>query len=202
MTRVLQVTGCARLLSCASELLTALAGCGNGSDGGSGAAGTFGGTGAAGLSGAAGAAGTMAIGGATGAGGMTDAAGAAGGATGAPTFQAVFSEILSNSAAGNCMFGGCHGGPPDSAANGNLRMVRTDPAGTYAALVNVATTSTACMGMIRVTPGNAGASLLSLKLRSNPPCGVQMPIPPLGAPLSEAQIVQVETWINNGAMDD
>jgi hypothetical protein len=133
---------------------------------------------------------------------MTGAAdiGGAGGTTGtatfAPTYQAVFTEILANASAGNCTFGVCHGGDPDPVGNGNLHMFPADPAATYDALVGVTSTGPECMGMPLVTPGQPAASLLARKLRPNPPCGSQMPF---GEPLSERQIVQIETWIRDGA---
>jgi hypothetical protein len=122
-------------------------------------------------------------------------------ATFAPTFSAVFKEILANNNAGNCGFGACHGSAA-GAENGNLQLLRNDPAAAYQALVSVTSVSASCMGMTLVAPGDPRSSLLVLKLRATPPCGAQMPIPPVAQPLSEAQIQQIETWIMNGALND
>jgi hypothetical protein len=75
----------------------------------------------------------------------------------------------------------------------------------YANLVNVAAQGSACGAtqLLRVVPGDAGASLLYLKVNgytTPPPCGVAMPksgeLPDGG----QAALVQaVQSWINEGA---
>lgn len=178
-----------------------LAGTGGAPLGGTGGAGMAGGgTGGAGLAGAgmggAGMAGAG-MGGAAGA----PMAGSAGGmaATGEPTFSAIFSEILTVGSVGNCMFGACHGGPPEPELNGNLRIAYDDKEGAYQNLVGFVSTSTLCAGMTLVVPGDSQASLLIQKFGENPPCGMRMPI---GAPLSEAHVAQIAAWIDNGALND
>jgi hypothetical protein len=162
----------------------------------------------AGTGGAAGMAGTGGVAGGTAGAGMGGSAGMAGAgaggvggmmATGAPTFSAIFDEIFTKGSTGNCMFGACHGGAPDPALNGNLRIAFDDKAGAYAGLVGVVSTSTLCAGMTLVVPGNSQASMLIQKLSATPPCGMRMPI---GTPLTDAQVAQIATWIDNGALND
>jgi hypothetical protein len=116
-----------------------------------------------------------------------------------PKFSAIFGEIITKGSVGNCVFGACHGGPADPKANGGLHMDALDLPGTYAALVGPVSTSTLCTGKTLVVPGKPQESLLLLKLRPSPPCGVQMPLP---TPLPEDRITQIETWIKNGALND
>ena len=116
-----------------------------------------------------------------------------------PKFSAIFGEIITKGSVGNCVFGACHGGPAGPKANGGLHMDALDLPGTYAALVGPISTSTLCTGKTLVVPGKPEESLLLLKLRPSPPCGVQMPLP---TPLPEDRITQIETWIKNGALND
>jgi hypothetical protein len=156
--------------------------------------------GAAGASAAAGASGATVAG--SGGQSAPPAGGApamASGPTGAPTFTAIFKEIFTVGSAGNCMFAGCHGAPPDATLNGNLTIMYNDQPGAYQSLVNVTSTSAACMGRKLVIAGDAAGSLLMQKFTDAPPCGVKMPI---GRPLTEAQLKQIETWIMQGAQDN
>jgi len=121
------------------------------------------------------------------------------GDTGAPTFSAIYAELLTKGATGNCMFGACHGGSADAMANGGLQIRAGDQAGTYKNLVNAKSTSAMCNDKTYVVPFDSKASLLIQKLSDNPPCGDKMPI---GAPLTAAQIAQIASWIDQGAMDD
>jgi hypothetical protein len=161
------------------------------------------GTGGAGaVAGMVGSGGMMSTGGAA---GMV-ASGGAGGVVnmapgGPPTFTAIFSEILTKGSAGNCTFGACHGAEPGP-TNGMLKLVSTDQAATHAALVNVASASGVCGTATLVVPGQPEASLLLQKLRPAPPCGLQMPVAGLGTYLSEGQLNQISTWIQNGALND
>jgi hypothetical protein len=93
---------------------------------------------------------------------------------------------------------GCHGG------SGSLNM--SSEALAYANLVGAAGAGTAAMGtacgssgLLRVTPGDALASLLYLKIRGGtaPPCGNAMP---RGLPtLPAADIEAIRAWIAAGA---
>jgi hypothetical protein len=56
-----------------------------------------------------------------------------------------------------------------------------------------------CAGKTLVAPGKPDESLLMQKLRPNPMCGMRMPV---GKVLNDAQLLQVETWIKNGALND
>ncbi len=156
------------------------------------------GAGGAGAGGASGG-GAGGAGGTGGMGGMGGAAGSAG-PTGMPTFTAIFKEIMTVGSVGNCMFGGCHGAPPDPVANGNLRIHYMDPMGAYMSLVNVTSTGTKCgMGKKLVIPGDSANSLLIQKFSDTPPCGDKMPI---GKPLTAAQVKQIADWIDMGAMNN
>jgi hypothetical protein len=79
----------------------------------------------------------------------------------------------------------------------------------YANLVNVAAQGSACGALdgstqlLRVSPGDAGASLLYLKVNgfmTPPPCGAAMPksgeLPDGG---QAALVDAVQSWINEGA---
>ncbi|MET0386893.1 MAG: hypothetical protein ABW321_13085 [Polyangiales bacterium] len=183
--------------------------------GGAGASGS----GAGGAAAAGGAGGTAAGAGAAGTGTATAGAGAAGagaagsgaagagaaggnglmpGATGAATFSAVYSEILTKGATGNCMFGACHGSA-NVMTNGGLAIPAGDKATAYKNLVNAKSTGPVCMGKTYVVPGDSANSLIVQKLGDAPPCGGKMPI---GTPLTAAQIAQVAKWIDDGAKDD
>lgn len=154
----------------------------------------------------------------------------------APTFAAdIYPAIVAN-----CV--SCHhsaGDPtPDGgtfdAAGGGVKYGMLDMAASvdaaYAALINVeamgdaspaAPTALVCdeldaatPGHIRVVPGDAGASLIALKLQgwlndgsTPPPCGAPMPLTPTGGldgstgdDLTQLQAFQaVSEWINGGA---
>jgi hypothetical protein len=193
---------------------------GAGGSGGAAAAGTggtstmaSGGSGVAGMSGSggmtAGTGGTIGTGGSSGmtagSGGMTGGSGGGGStdmATHEPKFSVIFKEIIGNSKVGYCAFGACHGGAPSPADNGGLQLYATDATMTRAALVSKTSTSPMCTGKTYVVPGKPEESLLLEKLKANPSCGMQMPLTPIGHYLDDAQLMQVETWIKNGAMDD
>jgi hypothetical protein len=134
--------------------------------------------------------------GGSGGGGSTDMA------THEPKFSVIFKEIIGNSKVGYCAFGACHGGAPSPADNGGLQLYATDATMTRAALVSKTSTSPMCTGKTYVVPGKPEESLLLEKLKANPSCGMQMPLTPIGHYLDDAQLMQVETWIKNGAMDD
>lgn len=173
----------------------------------------------AGIGGASGVGGAGGAGGASGAGGAGGAGGASGmvsggmggmpagmggmGATGptyAPTFSAIFKEVLTNGMTGNCMAGFCHGAAPSPMGSGNLVITFADKQGAYDNLVNhVSTGGTMCEGRTLVVPGDSANSLLIQKLSATPPCGMRMPI---GEPLSDMHIAQITQWIDLGAPND
>jgi outer membrane protein assembly factor BamB len=108
----------------------------------------------------------------------------------APTFDAVYREVLEPS---GCTTTYCHG------CGGNLAMM--DRATAYDNLVNAAADGKLCAksGLRRVTPGKPNESLLYVKLLENPPCGVRMPV---AGKLPLADIEQIKAWITLGAMND
>lgn len=116
--------------------------------------------------------------------------------TGAPTFDAVFDEVLCTN---TCTDSFCHG----ANGAGELQLHRREAA--YTALINVVADGEECRasGLNRVVPGDAAASLLVQKLRPDPVCGGAMP---QGVEISgegyvpDAQIAQIEAWINAGAL--
>jgi outer membrane protein assembly factor BamB len=120
--------------------------------------------------------------------------------TGDPTFSAVYKEIIVGAGcAGSAI---CHGGD-----NGHL--VMNDKAGAYAALVGIDAMGENLVpnmgrdckssGLKRVVKGEPDQSLLVKKLEGTQPCGLAMPF---GMKLSDMQINQVRSWIQNGANDD
>lgn len=122
----------------------------------------------------------------------------------APTFTAIYEEVLVNQCSGPI----CHSGP----SGGNLIMTSKEAA--YEALVNVpaegVTLPGICegmppncgeLGLMRVAPNDPDASLLLDKVANTPPrCGCPMPTSPPA--LSDAAVQQIRTWIMAGAPND
>lgn len=110
-------------------------------------------------------------------------------ATYAPTFYAVYYEVLLPS----CALVFCH------AADGYYTLATPERA--YRSLVDVSASSQECAGtgLVRVKPGHPEESLLYLKITS-PPCGELMPLS-LGTsiPLEARRIEQIRQWIEAGA---
>ncbi len=118
--------------------------------------------------------------------------GGGGGPTFAPTFSAIWDEILVGR---GCNTTSCHG-----AAAGDLAL--TSKAEAYASLVGTPAAGALCTGrgLTRVVPGEPGASLLLDKVDgSRRACGG--PMPPVGR-LAEAEVEQIRRWIERGAPDD
>lgn len=189
----------ALLIAC---VIACLAACddGGGSNAGTGGAGAMTG-GVGGVSGAM--AGMSATGGMGATGGMSGMAGAAGmGATGAPTWNAIFTEII--------VAKGCNGGAFCHAGMAGGSLIMNDPDSAHAALVGVPAMGRNLVagppecnvsGLTRVVAGNPDMSLFVQKIEGSPACGTAMPPPP--APLlSAAEITQIRTWIMNGAHND
>jgi hypothetical protein len=109
----------------------------------------------------------------------------------------------------HCIF--CHGPTADGGAGSGIAFGKLDMSSVdagYSNLVNVAAKGGDCADvdgstLVRVVPGDAGASLLYLKVNgftTKPPCGSPMPksgeIPDGG----QAEVVaQIQEWINQGA---
>jgi len=109
-------------------------------------------------------------------------------ATHAPTFKAVYNEVL--------VVQGCISGCHTDTGLDNLG----DPATARATLLAATAHGPGCnAGQMMVVPNNPDQSLLVQKLRPNPPCGGQMPP---GASLTPEEIDQVAMWIQLGAMDN
>jgi hypothetical protein len=110
-------------------------------------------------------------------------------APGSPTYTAVYKEILEP---GGCTAAFCHGASgldiaaPDS---GYTNLIQGTPTG-----------EPACASMKFVVPGKPMMSLLYLKLLPSPACGQQMPVGK--PPLTNAQLTQIRTWIEMGAMNN
>lgn len=118
-------------------------------------------------------------------------AGDDGGPTYAPTYDAVYGEILSP----NCALPFCHGGAGDY-----LQLANADIG--YASLVGAPAQGPMCgpTGLERVHPGEPGQSLFFLKV-TDPPCGSRMPLEyGYSGKLSVRQIDQIGQWITCGAL--
>jgi hypothetical protein len=91
----------------------------------------------------------------------------------------------------SCVNRGCHpgGGAPFS----------LESTVSYMNLVNVAVTNTACGATLRVTPFDADASVLYIRVSGTPPCA-RMPL--IGDTLSAADQTTIRDWIDEGAMND
>jgi hypothetical protein len=196
-------------LVCLAVSWNALSGCssGTGSDAGSGGSGGTGGSGGNGGS-AAGSGGSGGAGGGGGGGGNSEAG------LGPPTFTNIYTEILQPSCGtSSTLTTGCHqaaASVPLSALTVSELDMSTQ-AIAFSGLVNIPAMGTDCsLGVdggpvpIRVVPGKAAESLLFQKVdEAKPPCGMQMPrpIPPAmtAKPLTSAQVMLIEDWINAGA---
>jgi hypothetical protein len=110
----------------------------------------------------------------------------------APTFAAIYDEILQPT----CALPFCHAGTGDY-----LELFSRQ--GSYAALVGVpAQGPCASTGLLRVAPGHPASSILYLKV-TNPPCGAKMPMLYGNAGTLDArEVAQIEEWIARGALDD
>lgn len=122
-------------------------------------------------------------------------------ATGAPTFTAIYAEVMCN---GGCVDAYCHGSRGTWA---DLDLSQLD--GAYYALVNQPTgklvpvdmrPTCAESALLRVKPGAPDESLLYLKVSGRAPCGTRMP-PPSSEyrALGDAQVAQIRRWIERGA---
>ncbi len=109
----------------------------------------------------------------------------------APTFTAVYGEILSPVCAGPF----CHGA-------GNDFLLMSSKGVAYSATVGAIARGPACAdsGLTIIQPGDPDASLLYLKV-TDPPCGNKMPA--AYEPFLDArQTEQVRQWIAMGALDN
>ena len=110
-----------------------------------------------------------------------------------PTFTEIYTNIIEV----KCM--GCHTSATGSGVTaGKLDM--TSQAAAYTDLVNAKAAGSACSGKgTRVTPGAPDSSIMYLKvsLDDASPCGGKMPLG--GTPLEQAEVDQIEAWINAGA---
>lgn len=107
-----------------------------------------------------------------------------------PGLQATLSSIQANIFTPKCALVGCHvagGAAPMSLAAGS----------SFAALVGV---NSLTYGQPRVAPGNAGNSVLYLKVIPGNN-GVGQRMPPGGA-LSQAETDSIAAWINAGAQNN
>lgn len=110
-------------------------------------------------------------------------------ASGGSGLQPTLASIQDNVFTPQCATSGCHGG--GNAAAG----LRLDAGFSHAGLVNVASPQGA--NLVRVVPGDPGASLLIHKLEGTQSTGSRMP---LGGPfLPQSTIDVVRRWITDGA---
>lgn len=109
----------------------------------------------------------------------------------APTYDAVYCEILGPS----CAFAFCHGGAGDYLQLGTAEVG-------YGSLVNAAAEGPSCAptGLKRVSPGRPYESLMFLKI-TDPPCGSRMPLSyGFSTMLTPQQVDQIGQWISCGAL--
>lgn len=87
----------------------------------------------------------------------------------------------------------CHG------AESQVALLNLAPGAAHAALVGIASASTACTAHLRVRPGQPDQSYLLWKLAGAGPClaGVQMP--KNATPLTAREVGLIRTWIAEGA---
>jgi polyvinyl alcohol dehydrogenase (cytochrome) len=106
-------------------------------------------------------------------------------ATFAPTYTAIYNEILVEK---GCNADRCHGG---------LGLQLMDQASGYTNLLNGTPSDPNCASMKFIVPGNVDQSYLYNKLQPTPACGGQMPLSLM--PLTAEEMTQVRTWIEMGA---
>jgi hypothetical protein len=109
----------------------------------------------------------------------------------APTFTAVYDEIIAQ----DCALVFCHGGGDDFLSMGTQAIA-------YKAMVGVVSHGPMCgdSGLTIVVPDDPTDSLLYQKI-TNPPCGGKMPAQ-YGIVLSQMEIDQIKDWIAMGAKND
>jgi hypothetical protein len=110
----------------------------------------------------------------------------------APTYSAVYEEVLSPT----CATEFCHGGSMD------YLQLWSETEG-YVSLVGAPAQGSSCAptGLKRVDPGHPQTSLIYLKI-TNPPCGSRMPVEyGCSGGLDPRDIEQIRTWIACGALD-
>jgi hypothetical protein len=97
-----------------------------------------------------------------------------------------------------CAFASCH-----SAADAKGDLVLT-PGSSYRQLVGVAATQEAAAdeGLVRVVPGDPGASFLLIKLRDPLAAKYEDLMPRDGTPLAPDFVEPIAEWIRRGALDD
>ncbi len=111
----------------------------------------------------------------------------------APTYSAVYDEVLSPT----CALVFCHGG------SGDYLQLASKAIG-YASLVDAAAEGPDCgaTGLVRVEPGHPERSLLYLKI-TDPPCGAKMPLLyGYSGSLDPREVEQIRQWIEAGAPND
>jgi hypothetical protein len=109
----------------------------------------------------------------------------------APTYDAVWNEILLHT----CATEFCHGGSAD------YLQLSSESTG-YRSLVGAPAEGPMCAttGLLRVAPFHPERSLMYLKVTS-PPCGNKMPFLPGNPSLDPCAVVQIRQWIACGALD-
>jgi hypothetical protein len=112
----------------------------------------------------------------------------------APTYSAIYCEILSQS----CALAFCHAGTGDY-------LIITDEKQAYGELVNAPAAGPNCSpsDLKRVDPGHPDRSLMYLKI-TNPPCGAKMPLlyGDVSGSLDPQPIDQIRQWIEAGALNN
>ncbi len=112
--------------------------------------------------------------------------------------QTWFDQIQNDVFDQGCVSGACH----DSAVRaGGLSLAAGE---SYDELVDVGSTNPAARaaGLLRVEPFSASTSFLVAKIRGNLMEGEGSQMPLGSSPLSEAQILNVEAWVDAGASRD
>jgi hypothetical protein len=109
----------------------------------------------------------------------------AGAAPLAPTLASIQAQVFTPS----CAVAGCHGG---TVVQQGLRL---EPGFSADGLINVASAQDATL--VRVIPGNPGASFLMQKLEGTQSVGVRMPA--FSPPLAQTTIDVIRQWIQSGA---
>jgi hypothetical protein len=115
--------------------------------------------------------------------------------TGLDNFASLYATIWNGRVCNTTL--GCHGNEP----SGGFQVAGTTPAMALAALLG-ATADPAAAGMYpkRVVPGMPEQSYLWNKISTASPVSGSMM--PLGGMLTDCQIQDIKTWIQNGAMNN
>jgi len=110
--------------------------------------------------------------------------------------QPMLSSIQTNVFALKCAVAGCH-------VTGGIAPMSLELGNAFNNLVNASSVAYGNPRLLRVKPNDALNSVLYLKIIGDPQIGGTQARMPLGlGPMSNAEVNAIQTWINNGALNN